>query len=459
MSLLCLLLIIPGSGTSPLTLLRLAQGPRGAALGEALTAIADDATAVYWNSARLGKVRDYSLSFSHQIWYEGTNDELIHLALPANRGTFGLSLLYSATPEIEFWNEQNQPGDTFSTWTGMLSLGYGLPVAERYHIGAGVKACYENLYTGYGYGGGLDIGFSAEPLPTLKTGLALRNLGLMKYSRLETLPAELAAGVAWDADRLKLLLDGVYPADRLFQLRFGIEYQPVNELSLRAGYRIGLQDGNELGALSGLSAGIGVRLSNLAFDYSLSGYGKLGMVHRLGLRLNLPRLGRGSLRIRVIDAQTRRRIWSGIRLQGVREWTGETDRSGELLITGLPSGKLVINTFRKDYHPRTDTMFIIGDREQSAVIALEPVRYATLTGTLYDALSGKPVPGTIIYRGPVYGEQENDPDLGLYTIRNLPAGTYVISLRVPAPYIPQTCTLELPPERLIQQDFYLQRRQ
>ncbi|MEO0009167.1 MAG: PorV/PorQ family protein [candidate division WOR-3 bacterium] len=449
----------PGPGTSVLPLIRLAEGPRGAALGEALTATVDDATALYWNCGRLGKIRDYALSFSHQIWYNGTNDELLHFALPANRGVLGFSLIYSATPGIEFWNEQNQPGDTFTAWNGILALGYGVPVAQKYFLGAGLKGCYENLYTGYGYGTAFDIGFAAEPFEFLKTGLALRNLGLMKYSRLETLPAELVLGLAWTASRLRLLLDGVYPYDRQFHLRLGIEYQPITELSLRAGYRTGPQDLNELGAFSGLTAGIGVNLTNLALDYSLSGYGKLGTVHRLGIRLNLPRYGHGSLRIRVIDALTRERIWGSIKLQGVREFIGETNRAGELLITGLVPGRLIIHTFRKDYQARTDTMFIIGDREQSAVIALQPVRYSMITGTIYDAITKKPVSGTVIYKGAVYGEQETDPDLGMYTIRNLPSGRYLISVRVPAPYIPQSCTLDLPPGQLIQRDFYLERRQ
>lgn len=446
-------------GTSALPLLRLAESPRGAALGEALTATVDDATALYWNCARLGKITDYALSFSHHIWYNGTNDELLHFSLPTNRGTFGFSLIYSGTPGIEFWNEQNQPGDTFTAWNGIIGLGYGVAVAEKYYLGAGLKACYENLYTGAGYGGGLDLGLAAEPFEFLKAGLALRNLGLIKYNQLETLPAELVLGLAWTMSRLRLLLDGVYPRDRQFHLRIGIEYQPINELSLRAGYRTGPQDLNELGALSGLTMGIGFNLANLALDYSLSGYGKLGTVHRLGIKLNLPRYGHGSLRIRVIDALTRDRIWANIKLHGVREFTGETNRTGELLITGLVPGRLIIHTFRKDYQARTDTMFIIGDREQSAVIALQPVRYSMVTGSIYDATTKKPVPGTVIYKGAVYGEQETDPDLGMYTIRNLPSGTYIISVRVPAPYISQSCTLDLPPGQLIQQDFYLERRQ
>jgi hypothetical protein len=447
-----------GPGSSALPVLRLGQGARGSALGEAFTAIADDATALYWNSAGLGKLRDYSLTLSHQSWFDGTVDELFQAAFPLKTGSFGLGVLYSATPGIEFWNENNQPGDTFTTWNAVLNLGYGASLLENYQLGVGLKGCYENLFTGTGYGGALDLGFAARPLKFLNFGLALRNFGAVKYQSFEPLPAEVALGIAGSTRHFTLLLDGVKPFDNQLNLRLGIEYQPVRELDLRLGYRTGLQDYNELGILSGISAGIGINLPNFALDYSLSGYGKLGWCHRLGLRLKLLRPGSGSLRIRVIDAETRKPLWALLKLEGVREYSGETNRLGELLISGLPPGRMVIYTSNREYLSRTDTMLILGDREQSAVIALNPVKYSTLTGTIYDALTNKPVPATIVYRGPVSGEQENDPDFGTYTIRSVPSGTYLLTIRAAEPYLPHSCTLQLAPGQLTQKDFYLSRR-
>lgn len=443
----------PGIPVFPL--LQLAQGPRGAALGEALTAVADDATALYWNTARLGKIRDNSISLSHQTWFDHSHDELFHLALPSNYGTFGMGFLYSATSGIEFWDEENQPGKTFTTWNGVLTLGYGLPIAERYFLGAGLKGCYENLYTGAGYGAGLDFGFAAEPFPSLKSGLTLRNLGLMKYNFVETLPAEIALGIAYSGKKFNIMFDGVQPYYHRPHLRVGLEYHPVNELNLRLGYRTGPQNLEELGVLSGITAGIGINLPSFALDYSLSSYGRLGLGHRIGIRLQLLRKGKGSLRIRVIDAETQKPLWANIKLNGVREYSGETNRIGELLLGELPQGRIIIHTHRQDYISRTDTMLILGDREQSAVITLSPVQYSTITGTLYDASTSKPVPGTITYKGPVYGELETDPYLGIYTIRSIPSGTYIISVQPIAPYISQTCTLELAPSQLTQKDFYL----
>ncbi len=454
-----LLTILPWEINSPtvMPVLRLGQGPRATGMGEAFTAIADDATALYWNCAGLGKTDEYSISFTHHSAFAGTTDELLHFALPMNQGRFGLGLLYSVTPEIEFWDKNNQPIDTFSVWDAVLAFGFGIPIVKNYYLGAGVKGCYQDLYTDRGYGAGFDIGFSAQPLSFIQAGIALRNFGALKYTSLEPLPAEIAIGIAYTTPKFKSAIDGVYPFDRRLNFRFGIEYLPFKEISLRIGYRTGPVDLKSLGLFSGITAGVGINLTNLTIDYSLSPYGKLGLLHRLGIRIQLPRRGAGSLRIRIIDAQSQERIRAEIKLDGVRQFTGETNPLGELTLTRLPRGRIVIQTRRDGYLARTDTMLILGDREQSAIIALQPVQYSILTGTIYDRSTTKPLPGIITYKGPIVGEQTTDPDLGTYVIKPIPSGTYILTASAGNLYSPQTCTLTLPPNQLIQKDFYLLR--
>jgi outer membrane protein OmpA-like peptidoglycan-associated protein len=445
-----------GPGTSVLSLLRLGQGPRAAAMGEAGTALADDATTLYWNPAGLGKISDYHLALSHQIWFGGTHDEIFHTVLPVKTGSLGLGLLYSATPDIEFWDEENLPGDTFSTWDALLSFGYGIALAPNYHLGIGLKAGYENLYQSRGFGGGLDLGFVGQPRSGLGAGVALRNCGIMKYSASHPLPAEIAAGLSYTYERFKAVADAVFAFYNQFNLRFGIEYLPVRELSLRIGYRSGPADLNSLGYSSGITAGLGINLAQIGFDYSLAPYGKLGICHRLGLRLRFARSGGlGALNIRVIDAQTRQPLWANVSLTGVKNFSGETNRQGELEISGLLPGRIIIHTSRTGYISRSDTLLILGDREQSAVIGLQPIRYGMITGTIYDAATYKPLTGSITYRGPVYGEQPADPQLGTFAIRSIPSGIYLLTAQGPEPYLPQTCTLKLEPEQIANKDFYL----
>ncbi len=449
-----------GPGNSVLPVLQTGQGARIAAMGEAGIGLADDGCALYWNPAGLGNFSDFSLALSHQEWFGDTRDELLHTVLPSGRGAFGLSLLYSATDGIEAWDEQNQPGDAFATWNGLINLGYGITLVPNYRFGIGVKAGYENLYQSHGYGGGLDLGFLAQPLSFLGIGLAGRSFGVMRYSSgIEYLPAEVGLGIAYRWENLRLALDGVLPLDNEPNFRLGVEYLPVPVLALRLGYRTGPVDLATLNYSSGITAGLGVNLPGFSIDYALTPYGKLGAGHRLTIALRLPRQGQGSLHIQVIDRETATPLWAMVSISGVRNLQNETNRKGELFLTRLPAGQLVIKINRNGYLPRVDTMLILGNREQSAVIALQPIKYATVIGTVYDAVTAKPLPGNIAYQGMVYGEEQTDPVLGTFAIRTIPAGKYIFTVRGPDGYIPQTCTLDLPAGRLVTRDFYLARRQ
>uniref|UniRef100_A0A7C4GGU0 PorV/PorQ family protein n=1 Tax=candidate division WOR-3 bacterium TaxID=2052148 RepID=A0A7C4GGU0_UNCW3 len=445
----------PGSTVMPL--LKCGQGPRAAALGQAYVGLADDASALYWNPAGLAQLPDYHISFSHQQWFTGIQDELIHVALPSGIGTFGLGAVYSGNPGIEKWNERNEPGDTFRTWDGMLALGFGTRLGRDYFLGFAAKGMFEHLHTTVGYGGGADIGFIARPLPFLGLGIACRHLGLMQFSGYpENLPTELALGASGRFGPLVGSAEAVYPLDNTLNIRAGIEWTPVRELSVRLGYRTGPADITTLGFLSGLTAGLGVNLNNLHLDYSIAPAGGLGTTHRLGLTTRAIRRGQGSVRIRVFDAETNRPVRAVLGLSGLRDIAVETDRRGEFRLSGLPPGQLVIRTSGPGHAPRIDTMQILGDREQSAAIALEPVRHSSIWGRLFDAATKQPVGGLVVYEGPVRGEQAVDPGTGSFALRSLPVGSYQLQVLGPATeYIAQTCTLALEPGRVTSLDFYL----
>jgi len=285
-------------GTAVMPLLRIDQGPRFAAMGGAGIGAVDDASAIYWNPAGLGRVRDQRFALSHHQWFTDIKDEILQGALSAGSGAFGLGLVYSGEPGIESWDATNFPGDTFSTWDGVLSAGYGFAVARNYHLGVSLKGFYQDLSTSSGYGGAADIGFACRPSSLFGFGVVGRNIGAATYGEgLEPMPTEagiggtVKAGPVNGAVDVVLALDGLgrvktFPemADAsVMSLRLGAEYQPVPELAVRVGYRTGPQDIGTLGRLSGLTAGLGVNIGVLSIDYAIAPYGVLGTVHRIGL--------------------------------------------------------------------------------------------------------------------------------------------------------------------------------
>lgn len=466
---LLLLSAADGEGGSVMPVLRIGQGPRAAALGEAFIGLADDASALYWNPAGIGSCGDFNFAFSHHEWFAGTTDEVVQVLLPGQFGTVGIGLNYSSEPGIESWDETNLPGDTYAAWNAVGSIGYGVRLFGDNFVGIGFKGFYQSLGlvpgTGYwyrarGYGGCGDIGLLSRPLPFLGFGLTARNLGVAWYgSEFAPMPTEFGFGTSYARGPLNAVFDVVYPFDNVLNVRAGVEYSPVRQLAFRLGYRTGPVDITTLGWYCGFCAGLGVRLGGFSIDYAITPYGELGFAHRLGIQTFVPRHGAGSLRIRTLNAETMQPLWADVTLNGVREFTGQSNRRGELNVTGLRPGRIVIRTSRTGYVPRIDTMLILGDREQHATLVLRPLAYGSLHGTIIDATTGQRLGGTVSYRGPVSGEQSVDPQVGTWMLRDLPAGEYILTATGTDPgRTTQVCTVAVTAGRLAEYDFVLGRR-
>ena len=455
-SLLLVLFAAAPTGTSVLPLLKIGQGPRGAALGEAYAGLANDASAVYWNPAGLAALDEYHLALSHHLWFEGITDEVFQAAVPAARGSAGFGLVYSGEPGVEEWSEENQPGDTFGTWNLAVSGGYGLRL-DRFHIGAAVQGLVEDLHAGRGFGAAVDLGGIARPLPGLGVGLVCRHVGVMSYGEgMEKLPTEVVAGVSYATGPVIGCLDVGFPFDNSPNVRLGIEYAPVPEAAFRLGYRTGPSDLASLGALSGITAGLGFALGAFGLDYAIVPYGKLGLTHRIGISAALGRKGPppvGSLTVKVVDAETRQPLSPYLALSGIKDSTVTTS---EVKLAKPPTGQLVVRSVLGGYTPRYDTFSVHGDRVQQEIVAMEKVKYGEMKGGIYDASTKQPIGGRIVYRGVVYGDQTVPADPGTYRFRNLPSGEYRVGVSGPTEdYIPQACTLAIAPGRATERDFYL----
>ncbi len=442
--------------TTVLPFLQLGQGARAAALGEAHVALVDDATALYWNPAGLATSEEYRFAFSHQQWFTDTRDELAHMVVPAGPGAIGISAAYSAEPGIEQWNEENRFVGTFQTWSSLFALGYGITLAPAYRIGAGIKFGLQNLLADWVMAGACDLGFQARPLSGLGLGVSCRNLGVGWSSRHEKLPTELALGAAYTWQNLTGTADLSLRFNSRLAGHAGVEYRPFRPLALRAGYRTGPTDISTLGFWSGLTTGFGINTGILGLDYAITPYGKLGIAHRLTLAARIRRVGRGSLVLSIVDAQTLQPLTADIVLSGaIRLARTETNKEH---LTQLPRGRLIIKTSRSGYATRIDTMMIAGDREQTATISLRRLEYGGLAGAILAAGTSSPLAGDITYRGPVFGSIDADPDLGTFVVRNIPSGTYIVTATGPtAEYVPQTCTLQVLPDQLTSRDFWLVR--
>ncbi len=443
------------TGTAVLPLLKIGQGPRPAAMGESFIGLADDAGAVYWNPAGLARLDRWQLGFSHHQWFVDIKDEVLHAALPVGPGALGLGVVYAGEPDVEYWDEALGGFNTATTWSAVVTAGYGLRLGNNYSVGLTAKGLYEDLLDQRGWGGGFDLGALARPLPGLGIGLTARHIGAAAFTGGgEKLPGEIAAGLSWDATVLRATLDAVYPLfDNNPNFRAGVEFLPVPMLAIRAGYRSGPVDLKTLGPLAGITAGLGVNVAGIGVDYAFMPYGELGATHRIGIR-TVP-AGLGDLVVTVIDARTRERLTAYITASGVADVSAHLD---QLSLYGLRPGAVLVRATREGYAPGELRTRVVAGRTTYDTIPLEPTA-ARLVGGIYDARTRLPIGGSLAWRGPVSGRIPVASMPGTFAIDNITAGTYVLDAAGPsADYLPQTCTLEVPAGRTTERDFYLWRR-
>jgi outer membrane protein OmpA-like peptidoglycan-associated protein len=451
---LALSLTAADPGTAVFPLLKIGQGPRAAALGEAFTGLADDATAIYWNPAGLGQVAGHQFAISHQQWFADIKDEEAHAAISAGPGTVGLGIVYTGEPDALYWNQAEQRYDSLRAWYTMVSAGYGLRIADRYRVGASLKGLYQDLNLETGFGGAIDIGAVGNPVDNLGVGIAVRHLGTMSYGAgAERLPMELAAGATYQYGMFRGTLDAVFPfLDNIPSVRAGVEFSPIEPLALRVGYRTGPVDLSGLGFINGLSAGIGVTVGNIGLDYAMVPYGELGMTHRIGLRLVAPPPVFGSQAIVVLDAETGQRLAANIAVSGVVDTVATG--SGLRLTRVLP-GAVTFRAAADEYGPETGSYTVVAGKHHEDTLRLKLLPSA-IRGGVFDARTRRPIGGTVSYAGPLNGSLVVPAEPGTYGLDPARKGRYILDATGPTDeYLPQTCTLDVAAGETAERDFYL----
>ena len=83
-------------GTSAATFLEIGVGARAMAMGGAYSSVANDAKALYCNSAGIARIDGIQVELMHNKWLAETNYNFIGIAVPvpAIRSAIGLSIIY-----------------------------------------------------------------------------------------------------------------------------------------------------------------------------------------------------------------------------------------------------------------------------------------------------------------------------------------------------------------------------
>lgn len=275
-----------GPGTTAVPVLQVPMSARAAGMGTSFTAVASDASALFYNPAGLARLNAHEVDFSFAAGQGETSIQNFAYAGPtpftgvSGNGytSVGADLLYSQSGTIEV-NRLDASGALASSErlnAGsdlVLSGGYAERVAltplelpsASYRIDhyAGVAGKYvrSTIVNQTGSAFAADAGYLVHsPEAGLSVGAAALNFGgKIKYSEeREPLPATFRGGLAWQggvpaAHAVIASVDGDYVVDeREWHANMGFEYFWVRTYGVRLGYQLHRED-------AGLTAGFGLR--------------------------------------------------------------------------------------------------------------------------------------------------------------------------------------------------------
>jgi hypothetical protein len=140
-------------GGSAVVFLKIEPDSRAAGMGNAGVALADNASAIFWNPAGLAFQTGTEASITHSNWLPEFNAGLFYEYLTAKHhvpgwGTFGAHLTYLFLGEHEGRDAQNNPTGTFRSYDLALGASYGAKITRNFALGTSVRFIYSNLAPG-----------------------------------------------------------------------------------------------------------------------------------------------------------------------------------------------------------------------------------------------------------------------------------------------------------------------
>jgi len=272
------------AGNTGLAFLKIGAGGRAAGMGEAYTAVTNDASAVYWNPAGLIRIEQGEFVFTHNEWFQDISHDFLGVSFLIGKNAFGISFISNNIGGIERRVKPSaEPLGIIDARDIMLGLSFARSYKSNLHWGITVKYLYEKIYLESAYGVAVDLGTIYKlPFQGFSVGAAIQNIGKMSEFKNEAvkLPTTLKCGLAYELPfqlygNMLIAADIIKILDSAFYTNFGIEYELKKLLALRAGYLAGYDERS-------IQGGIGLKLSRYRLDYAYAPFkSDIGNSHRI----------------------------------------------------------------------------------------------------------------------------------------------------------------------------------
>ena len=273
-------------------------GARANGMGESFVAIADDATAAWWNPGGAAFLKGNNLALMHSqlvpdlasdVYYEylGYTNEI------SGVGTLSFAVVYLTYGTSVATNTQGEKTGDFKSWEASGVVTFAIPLSENLGVGLSGKYIHASLapadltlekLDGSGSSVAIDAGALWKiPRYKLNVGAALTNLGpditFIDQEQSDPLPLTLRLGVAYNPiaseinnllmtfdieQSLVWLIDSATDTRRSEIYHVGAEYRYINLLAGRLGYIY-----DEDGDFQDMTYGLGfIYKGKVALDYA-----------------------------------------------------------------------------------------------------------------------------------------------------------------------------------------------
>lgn len=296
------------AGISTAQFLKIGVGGRASAMGDAFVAVANDASALYWNPAGLTQFNEHQVIFSHNKWVVDINHDFIggvyHLD---ETNTFGVSLTSLSMDEMKVTTEYAPfgTGEYFGFSDIAIALSYSRKMTDQFSFGGTVRYIEETLDKLKMRGFMIDLGtFYWTGLGSTRFAVTVTNFGndlapdgevILVGSRTKSdwqsfsPPTMFRIGFALEPyqDDEHIITTSIqlnHPNDNSENISTGFEYSWNKTVFLRGGYKFNVEEQNfTFGA--GVNAPISI--AQFSLDYAYSNFSRLGSAHRFSIILGL----------------------------------------------------------------------------------------------------------------------------------------------------------------------------
>lgn len=283
----------PRVGSTTGQVLRLDTSARAAAVGGAFLALADDASAVFYNPAGLVRSEGKQVFLSHRILPADVAYEVGAFSMPLSETqTLAVSFAGLYTDEMKVTTPHNPEGtgETFVYSTFHTGLAYSRWMTDKFSFGVGARYLRINFMnttysidTWSGYLGSLyDIGYRDT-----RFGVVIGNFGpdIEAISESYGQPLYISLGVLTKGyvsgvHNLDIIAVASKPRDTTEQYSLGAEYWYSERLALRAGYRF---QHDSLSWAGGAGFLVGSESLRFRLDYAFCDMDLLGGNHQFSI--------------------------------------------------------------------------------------------------------------------------------------------------------------------------------